>query len=93
MMIKTTYSLDVESVRALEEMASRWQVSKSEALRRAIRASAQTLPSEQERATEALDRLQQSLALAPDAADRWASDVRAERLAFGSGASEDTTDA
>ena len=31
--IKSTYSLDVESVRALEELARHWAVSKSEVLR------------------------------------------------------------
>ena len=39
--IKSTYSLDVESVRALDDLARRWQVSKSEALRRAIRRAEQ----------------------------------------------------
>jgi hypothetical protein len=34
--IKSTYSLDVETVAALERMARRWNVPKSEALRRAI---------------------------------------------------------
>ncbi len=88
-MIKTTYSLDVDSVRALEEMANRWQVSKSEALRRAIRAASAALPSENDLASEALDRLQDSLALAPDAANRWVDDVRAERRAVGTGQPED----
>ena len=31
--VKSTYSLDVESVQALEDLARRWRVSKSEALR------------------------------------------------------------
>lgn len=35
--IMATYSLDIETVRALDGMAKRWRVSKSEALRRAIR--------------------------------------------------------
>jgi len=38
--IKSTYALDVETVRELEEMARAWKVSKSEALRRAIRSAA-----------------------------------------------------
>ena len=42
--IKSTYSLDVESVRALDDLARRWQVSKSEALRRAIRSEASRQP-------------------------------------------------
>ena len=38
--IKSTYSLDVGSVRTLETLAKRWRVSKTEVLRRAIRIAA-----------------------------------------------------
>jgi len=40
--VKTTYSLDLETVRTLEALARRWNV--SEALRRAIRATATRQP-------------------------------------------------
>jgi len=77
--IKGTYSLDVETVRRLESMARRWNVSKSEALRRAIRAaSEQELPAGGE-AIEALDRLQESLELDDEAARTWENRVRTER--------------
>ncbi len=82
--IKTTYALDLETVRALEELARRWDVSKSEALRRAIRASASpahaAAPAEPIRA---LDRLQEAVRLAPRDAARWSASVRAERRAGG----------
>jgi len=77
--IKSTYSLDVDTVRALDSIASRWRVSKSEALRRAIRIAAhqpQVAPTE---ATTALDALQRSLKLTSRAADRWRQEVRSER--------------
>ena len=38
--IKGTYSLDAGTVRELDRLARRWKTSKSEALRRAIRAAA-----------------------------------------------------
>ena len=38
--VKSTYSLDVETVRELDAVARRWKVSKSEALRRALHAAA-----------------------------------------------------
>jgi len=77
--VKTTYALDVETVRTLEDLARRWNVSKSEALRRAIRASStQALP-EHLTATQALDRVQRSLALTARSAAGWAAAVRAER--------------
>lgn len=40
-MIKSTFSLDVETARALEVLARRWKVSKSEAVRRAVGAVAE----------------------------------------------------
>jgi predicted transcriptional regulator len=80
--IKTTYALDVETVRALEELARGWNVSKSEALRRAIRASAKrgTVAGTPD-SVRALDRLQRSLRLGKAAAERWSKAVRAERKA------------
>jgi hypothetical protein len=79
--VKSTYSLDVESVRQLEVMARRWKVSKSEALRRAIRAAAEQQPSAGRDALNALDRLQVSLKLTKDAATRWESSAKRERRA------------
>jgi hypothetical protein len=78
-MVKTTYALDVETVRALENLAQRWNVSKSEALRRAIRASSVQAPTEALTPVQALDRVQQSLGLSAPEAARWAAAVRAGR--------------
>jgi hypothetical protein len=76
--IKTTYALDVETVGALESLARRWNVTKSEALRRAIRASASAYAvKEPPEPLRALHELQQALALAPATAAR----SRAERRA------------
>lgn len=77
--IKATYSLDVETVRRLEEMADTWNVSKSEALRRAIRTAAEDLPSRGQRGIEALDRLQKAVGLSRAAAERWEAAARSER--------------
>lgn len=79
-MIKGTYSLDVDTVQNLEQMASHWGVSKSEALRRAIRTTAQALPSEAS-PLDALDELQRSLNLSPAKAQAWSRRVRMERRA------------
>ncbi len=80
--VKATYALDVTTVRALERMARRWEVSKSEALRRAILSAAAGDVGER-RGVDALDRLQQALALTPTRARAWAADVRAERRTAG----------
>jgi translation initiation factor 2B subunit (eIF-2B alpha/beta/delta family) len=78
--IKSTYALDLETVRTLERMARSWKVSKSEALRRAIRAAGSDLPA-QEPAIVALDALQRHLRLTPAKAERWVRAARQERRA------------
>ena len=81
--VKTTYSLDLKTVRTLEALAQRWKVSKSEALRRAIRASAEREPREAGReALRALDELQQALGLTAETADQWVRAVQDERRAW-----------
>jgi hypothetical protein len=81
--VKTTYSLDLKTVRTLETLAQRWKVSKSEALRRAIQASANREPGEAGReAIRALDELQQALGMTTETADRWVRAVQGERRAW-----------
>jgi Zn-dependent peptidase ImmA (M78 family) len=81
--IKATYSLDVETVRALERTAERWQVSKSEVLRRAIQAvSGADAPAAQDQALAALDALQEAIDLSPSAASSWQTQLRHERRAY-----------
>jgi hypothetical protein len=78
--IKATYSLDVDTVRALEHTARRWNVSKSEALRRAVRAAAaQAKAGAGDDALEALGALQRSLGLTAAGARAWATRSRRER--------------
>ncbi len=79
--VKATYALDVRTVEALEGMAQRWNVSKSEALRRAIHAAAAAQPPGGRHGLEGLDRLQRAVALSPAKAKAWVDDVRAERRA------------
>lgn len=79
--IKTTYSLDVETVEKLAELARRWNVSKSAALRRAIRAATKIAPPRAEDAIRALEELQESLDLSKDLARRWEKKTRDERRA------------
>jgi hypothetical protein len=79
--IKSTYSLDPQTVSALEEMARRWGVSKSEALRRAIQAAASEILPDGSDARDALDELQGSLSLNVVKARAWIKRVRSERQA------------
>jgi len=83
--VKATYSLDSETVRKLEDMARRWGVSQSEALRRAIRnAAGEAAAGSGGPAIHALDALQRSLALDPTKARGWAAKARSERKAASS---------
>ena len=79
--IKSTYSLDVESVRALETLARRWNVSKSEVLRRAIRLAVREGGPGAGAALGALDRLQASLRERKVDVRRWSRDLKNERRA------------
>ena len=79
--IKSTYSLDVESMRTLEKLAQRWNVSKSAVLRRAIRIAATDGGGGDDAARGALDRLQGSLRSRKVNLARWERDVKAERRA------------
>jgi hypothetical protein len=77
--IKTTYALDVETVRRLEDLSRRWNVSRSEALRRAIRAASAQAPTEALTPAQALQRAQRALRLTRRSAADWAAAVSAAR--------------
>jgi hypothetical protein len=77
--VKSTYALDVETVKTLEAIARRWGVSKSEAIRRALHAAAERERLDVTTALSALEGLQKALALSPAGARSWAQRVRKER--------------
>ena len=83
MTIKSTYSLDVESVRVLKALAQRWNVSKSEVLRRAIRIAATGGEPGESASLGTLDRLQASLRERKVDVPQWAREQKAERHAAG----------
>jgi len=81
-MPKRTYSLDIETVRALDRLARRWKVTKSAALRRAVHATAEhDLKNAASDALQALDLLQAALRLDTAATEQWAHTAQAERRA------------
>ena len=81
---KSTYSLDAGTIRKLEYMARQWGVSKSEALRRAVKSASVNGHKKEGSVIRALDRLQDSLRLKPAIVRAWARRVRAERRASSS---------
>lgn len=67
-------------MKRIDNLARRWDVSKSEVLRRAVRiADEQSAVSER---VEAFRRLQASMNLTRDRADAWVDEIRAERDAW-----------
>lgn len=86
--IRSTYALDAETVERLERLARQWSVSKSEALRRAIR-SADRQPATEAR-LEALDALQTSMGLTDRRAEEWSRRVQHERTQVGQRGSSPT---
>ena len=76
--IKSTYSLDFESVRLLQALARHWKVSESEVLRRALRIAAR-VAGPGKTPTESLDRLQASLRERKVNLTRWEREVTHER--------------
>ncbi|MGO9257437.1 MAG: ribbon-helix-helix protein, CopG family [Bryobacteraceae bacterium] len=77
--IRSTYALDEDTVQRLGNLAKQWNVSKSEALRRAIRMADAQLPADDRLA--ALRALQASMRLSGKAAEEWVRRVRRERRA------------
>src|SRR3989442_13714746 len=78
--IRSTYALDVETMQVLKRIAHKWKLSKSEALRRAIRAAERRKPRAPNNALRALDRLQRPLRLNPA---KTQASARQARLAHG----------
>jgi Arc/MetJ-type ribon-helix-helix transcriptional regulator len=83
--IKSTYTLDVATVRKLERVAARLRVSKSEVLRRAIDAIAEETPADKLAPLAAFRELQRSLQgrLSKRDFDEWEAIVRREHRGFG----------
>jgi predicted transcriptional regulator len=82
MTVRSTFALDPDTVDALDRLATRWQVSKSEALRRMVGiASAVEEVDASADALAALDELQRLAGLDEKKAVAWIRHIRAERAA------------
>ena len=71
--IKATYSLDEPTVRRLEEIARKWETSKSNALSRLINQGTAAMDDDEvKRKLDALDRYQQTMRhLTPEQVNEW----------------------
>ena len=81
--IRSTYALRIETARQLDLLAKHWDVSKSEALRRAIsEAALQVAADVHLTPVEALERLQTTDGMPAQKASEFASQVRRERSEY-----------
>jgi len=78
--VKSTYSMDGETVRMLDSLARHWKVSKSEALRRAIQGAAAKEPAGGG-PIRALEEAQRSMGMSSKAAAAWQRRALKERRA------------
>lgn len=81
--IKSTYSLDPQTVRDLDRLARKYGTSKSDVLRRAVRSLAAREAMPETEGLLALDELQKRIGLNAAAAEAWAEEVRSERAEMG----------
>ena len=81
--VKSTYSLDVETVRKLDHLAAEWHVAKSEALRRAIELAAQNHAATMRSPLQAFEELQKRVEarFTKRQIESWAVETRRERIA------------
>ncbi|MCC6680093.1 MAG: ribbon-helix-helix protein, CopG family [Phycisphaeraceae bacterium] len=79
--IKSTFSLDVETVRRLERLARAWGVNKSQVLRQVIRHAPTAPPDEAPRALALLKRIHAGGGRSASEVKQWAKRVRDERKA------------
>ena len=78
--VRTTFALDPETVEALDRLAERWSASKSDVVRRIVRAAARVEEVDASSdALRALDELQDTLGLDEERAEAWVARIRDER--------------
>lgn len=81
MTIRSTYSLDVETVQKLQGLAEHWKTSKSDALRRTIDKVAGQVLHNREDAIKALEELQRRAAETGFDVEKRVEEIRKERRA------------
>jgi hypothetical protein len=80
MTVRSRFALDVEAADSLDRLAKLWHVSKSEALRRSVKAAATVEEADgTSDALRALTELQERLDLDAEKAQKWARQIRAQR--------------
>ncbi len=78
--IRSTFALDPRTVEALDRLSAKWEMSKSETVRRLVEAAARVEEVDASaEALAALDGLQDALALTEEQAEAWIRQLREMR--------------
>jgi predicted transcriptional regulator len=78
--VKSTYSLDHNTLKKLRQLARSWQVSKTEVVRRAISAAAEReLPFSSEKRMAAIDAVRKSMRARGVDFEKWKREIRRGR--------------
>lgn len=76
---RTSFALDEDTIRGIQHLASQWQVSQAEVVRRAIRMTAERERSEANRIHRRLTEYQDAGRMTAEVADEYLSEVAADR--------------
>lgn len=82
-LMRTSMALDAWTIQTLKDLSEKWSISKSEVMRRAVRALKETAEQEDQKMDplQALEWLQQGGGLVAEVAEQYRADVAAERQA------------
>ena len=82
-LVRTSVSLDTGTLGVLDELAKRWDVSKAEVMRRAIRRLREDVEAEDQRPSplQAMEWLQSGAGLSVAEGAEFKADIQAERVA------------
>jgi predicted transcriptional regulator len=82
-LVRTSVSLDTGTLGVLDELAKRWDVSKAEVMRRAIRRVREDVEAEDQRPSplQAMEWLQSGAGLSVAEGAEFKADIQAERVA------------
>lgn len=79
---RTSFALDAETIRVLQDLAERWRVSQAEVVRRAVRAAAEADRADAEGLVDRLSRYRDAGRLTAEAAEEYLGQVAGDRASW-----------
>ena len=79
---RTSFALDEETIRRIQQLAAQWHVSQAEVVRRAVRMTVEGERSDADQLRERLNRYQESGRMTAETADQYLVEVSADRAGW-----------